>query len=185
MSNKNHDKEFLSDPGLKKLPFKVEDGYFSELTEKIVNAAEASESDLNFNLHLKKSPFKAPEGYFETLESKIHDRLNEEPAEEKTISLFRQTWVRWSAVAASIAIILAFYLGNPIGAETVSDELAVSDEAIIEYLDDSYGFSDELLASVEELESVLDGIYEEEAGIYMDFIGNDLELEYDFEYLEY
>ncbi len=182
MKNSNHDSNSLNDKRLRKHPFTVEDNYFNELTDNIMNAVDAEESDLKYNLHLRKSPFTTPNGYFEQLSNKIEGAIKQEP---KSIPLYQQTWVRLASVAASAIILATLYFTLPkTGVNNVNLD-GFSDEAIIEFLESENALVDELLVNLDEIDSILDVIYEDETGVFVDAIQENPELEYDFEYFEY
>ncbi|MBO3698410.1 hypothetical protein [Roseivirga sp. E12] len=181
MNNNDHDKNSLENLELKKLPFKVGEGYFNGLSERISNAIDAEESDLKYNLHLKKSPFVTPEGYFDTLSASIETKLS---VGQKELKFYQRPLTRWLAVAASLTLLITIYFNQPSSAD--SDLLAnVSDETIISFLESENGINDEFLISVEEIDSVLDAIYDDETGIFVNTLESNPELEYDFEYFDY
>ncbi len=182
MNNKDHDKNPLERPELKQLPFQVEDGYFDGLSERISNAINAEESDLKYNLHLKKTPFTVPDGYFGGLAETIEAKLT--TIDKKEVSFYQSPLMRWVAVAASLALLITFYLTRP--DSTGSDLLSnVSDETIISFLESENALGDDLLVDLEEIDSVLDEIYADEIGIFVNTIETEPELDYDFEYFDY
>lgn len=181
MNKKDHDNNPLEKPQLKKHPFTVEEGYFNGLSERIMNAIDAEESDLKYNLHLRKSPFKAPKGYFDELSSSIESKLHAQP---KEVKFYQRPITRWLAVAASLTLLVTLYFNQP--TQTSTDLLSsVSDETIISFLESENALSDDLLVSVEEIDSVLDAIYADETGIFVNAMETNPELEYDFEYFDY
>lgn len=181
MNKEDHYNSPLDKDSLKKVPFQVGDGYFNGLSDRIMNAVDAEESDLKYNLHLKKSPFTAPNGYFAELSASIEKGIIEETKQRK---FYQQPLTRWLAVAASLALLVTVYFNQP--TEVNSDLLSsVSDETIISFLESENGLADELLISVEEIDSVLDAIYDDETGIFVNTIESNPELEYDFEYFDY
>lgn len=181
MNNKDHDSNPLDNPQLKKHPFKVEEGYFNGLSERIMNAIDAEESDLKYDLHLKMSPFTVPKGYFDKLPNEIENRLNKEQQEVK---FYQRPLSRWLAVAASLVLLVTFYFNqsNQAGTDLLS---SVSDETIISFLESENGLNDELLLNLGEIDSVLDAIYADETGIFVNIMDTNPELEYDFEYFDY
>lgn len=181
MKNKDHGNKPLESKKLKQLPFQVEEGYFAALTENIINAAHAEDSDLKYNLHLKKTPFTAPDNYFNQLPDRIEARVLKE---NKVIPFYQQTWTRWMAVAASIALIATIYFLTPkeTGATNWND---ISSEAIITFLEEENGFSDELLINIEDIDSILDEIYINETSSFASALDSNPELDYDFEYFDY
>lgn len=182
MNKKEYDKNPLEKPELKRHPFQVEDGYFDGLSERISNAIDAEESDLKYNLHLKKAPFKVPEGYFNELPGAIETKLT--AIDRKEVKFYQRPMVRWLAVAASLALLITVYFNQP--ASKDSDLLSnVSDETIISFLESENALDDDLFVDLEEIDSVLDAIYADEIGIFVNTIGDEPELEYDFEYFDY
>lgn len=181
MNNTDHDKNSLDNPQLKKHPFKVEGDYFDGLSERIMNAVDAEESDLKYNLHLKKSPFTTPTGYFDELPDRIASKLNET---EKKDKFYERPVTRWLAVAASLTLLLTIYLNKP--SQTSAELLSsVSDETIISFLERENALGEELLVNLEEIDSVLDAIYADETDIFVNALDTNPELEYDFEYFDY
>lgn len=181
MNSKNHDSTPLDNPRLKKHPFQVEAGYFNGLSERIMNAIDAEESDLKYNLHLKKSPFTVPDVYFDNLSNQIEARLQKE---QKEVKFYQRPLSRWLAVAASLVLLVTFYLNQ---SDQVSSDLlsSVSDETIISFLESENGLSDELLLNLGEIDSVLDAIYADEISSFVNIMDSNPELEYDFEYFDY
>lgn len=182
MKNKDYDSNPLDNPQLKKHPFQVEAGYFNGLSEQIMNAIDAEESDLKFNLHLKKSPFTVPDGYFDNLSSKIEAKLREE---QKEVKFYQRPLSRWLAVAASLVLLITFYFNQSDQAASTDLLSSVSDETIISFLESENGLSDELLLNLGEIDSVLDAIYADETSIFVNIMDSNPELEYDFEYFDY
>jgi len=182
MKNKDYDINPLDNPQLKKHPFQVEAGYFNGLSERIMNAIDAEESDLKFNLHLKKSPFTVPDGYFDNLSSKIEAKLREE---QKEVKFYQRPLSRWLAVAASLVLLITFYFNQSDQAASTDLLSSVSDETIISFLESENGLSDELLLNLGEIDSVLDAIYADETSIFVNIMDSNPELEYDFEYFDY
>lgn len=182
MEKQSPDSKFLHNEQLKKSPFKVEKGYFRSLQENIMNAAEAEESNLKYNLHLKKSPFTTPEGYFDRLTDSIVDGANQ----KQSIPIYRQTWVKWVAVAASLVLIMVVYF-NTQNQSMVSEHILseVSHDSIIEYLESENALIYDVLADLDDIDLVLDNIYADETGGLVNLIDGNPELEYDLEYFEY
>lgn len=181
MKSKDQESKLLKSNKLKQLPFQVEESYFATLTENIINAAQAEDSELKYNLHLKKSPFTTPSDYFEQLPENIESRVLEDT---KVVPLYQQTWARWIAVAASFALIATVYFLNPKETTTTNWD-DISNEAIITFLEEENGFSDELLINIEEIDSILDEIYADETSSFVGALDSNPELDYDFEYFDY
>lgn len=181
MSKKDQDKPLLDQPKLQKHPFKVGDNYFNELSGRIMNAVDAEQSDLKYNLHLKKSPFTTPDGYFDELSRAIESKLE---VEHKEVKFYQRPTSRWLAVAASLVLLMVVYFNQ---SNKTSSELLtnVSDETIISFLESENALNEELLVNVEEIDSVLDAIYADETSVFVNAIETNPELEYDFEYFEY
>ncbi len=181
MNKKDHHNKALDNPELKKLPFQVEEDYFKGLSGRIMNAIDAEESDLKYNLHLKKSPFTVPENYFSELSDQIESKL---VLEKKKVRFFERPFVRWMSVAASLALLMTIYFNQP--SQTSTDILSsVSDETIISFLESENTFADDLFMNVDEIDSVLDAIYADEASSFVNTLIANPELEYDFEYFDY
>jgi len=182
MNNKDHDKNPLERPELKQLPFQVEDGYFDGLSERISNAINAEESELKYNLHLKKAPFTVPDEYFSGLTETIEKKLT--TGIKKEVSFYQRPLIRWMTVAASLVLMITFYFTRT--GSTDSDLLSsVSDETIISFLESENALGDDLLVDLGEIDSVLDEIYADEIGIFVNTIETEPELDYDFEYFDY
>lgn len=182
MEKTGHDSKFLNNEQLKKLPFEVEKTYFRGLQENIMNAAEAEDSDLKYNLHLKKSPFTVPKGYFDQLTDQIIDKTTQ----QKVVPIYKQSWTRWVAVAASLALLFVVYLNNRgLGSNSEQILSEVSHDSIIEYLESENALVYDMLADLDDIDLILDNIYADETGDLADLIDGNPELEYDLEYFEY
>lgn len=182
MNKKDHHSNSLKNERLKKHPFKVEGEYFDGLTENIMNAVNAEESDLKYSLHLKKSPFSAPNGYFDKLSSNIEGKIAEEV---KIVPFYQQVSKRWIAVAASIALLAIVYFSLPKADSITTEWDGISDEAIIEFLESENSLVDDFLVDLDQIDSILDIIYADETDIFVDAALGNPELDYDFEYFEY
>lgn len=181
MENKDHGSNFLESSKLKQLPFQVREDYFTSLTDNIMNAAHAEDSELKYNLHLKNSPFTTPDNYFRQLPDRIESLALKET---RVIPLFQQPWTRWVAVAASFMLIATIYFLAPKeGSATNWND--ISDEAIIAFLEEENGLSDELLINIESIDSILDEIYANETSAFAGALDSNPELDYDFEYFDY
>lgn len=89
----------------------------------------------------RKHPFKVPENYFDALSDQIMERVGQQALEETTeVRPLRRWWssVTSVAVAASIVLIAALIwitLPEKQGPLAPDSLMAVSDEAILEYLE--------------------------------------------------
>lgn len=181
MKSKDHDSKLLESDKLKRLPFQVSEDYFVGLTDKIINAAHAEDSELKYSLHLKNSAFTTPDNYFDQLPDKILSKVREE---HKLVPFYQQTWTRWVAVAASLALIAAVYFLAPQNT-SITNWDDISSEAIITFLEEEDGLSDELLINIEEIDNILDQIYADETSSFANALDSNPELDYDFEYFDY
>ncbi|MFY0592644.1 hypothetical protein [Roseivirga sp.] len=181
MKNKEHDNNPLKSKKLKQLPFKVKGDYFDALTENIMNAAEAENSDLKYNLHLKKNPLIVPNGYFSDLTNRIADRVEKDT---KVIPIYRQAWAKWSAVAACLALLVTVYFNTEKQVNT-DDWNDISSQSIISYLEEENALDADLLINIEEIDSILDEIYTTETSSFASALDDNPELDYDFEYFDY
>ena len=65
----------LKEHHLKKNIFEVPEGYFSDLTEKLIReTSNEKEGFLHKNLELKENIFSTPENYFETIINYLEER---------------------------------------------------------------------------------------------------------------
>lgn len=181
MKSKDHDSKLLENDKLKQLPFQVAEDYFVGLTDKLVNAAHAENSELKYNLHLKNSPFTTPDDYFTQLTNSIDSKVRKE---SKVIPFYQQTWTKWVAVAASLALIASVYFLAPQNTSTTNWN-DISNEAIITFLEEESGLGDELLINIEEIDGILDQIYADETSSFASALDSNPELDYDFEYFDY
>ena len=134
--------------------------------------------------HLKKNIFQVPEGYFEQLSEKINARINEEVKETKVIPLYRQSWVKYAAAVVLLVIVsvVALIVNRP---STDISFATLSNDEIIEYLWEEGISNDDILASLDDPEDMLNNLIAEELSSYSMGFSENPELEYDFEYLEY
>jgi len=172
----------LNSDQLKKNIFEVPNGYFDKLNKKIISATKLTEEEsILGNEALKKNVFSIPENYFESLNSEI---LSKVKPETKVIPLYQTTWFR--AVAAAVVLIMVALLSMPTNQVNESDLLSdVSDEAIINYLEERQAIEYELLSSVEGLDAILDNMIMEETSNYSFALNENPELDYDFEYFDH
>ena len=171
----------LNDPDLKKNVFKAPEGYFESLQDKIMLEAKLKNGKVLSNQHLRKNIFSTPEGYFNTLTDKINAATE---TEAKVIPMYRTNWFRYAAAAVVLVMAALFAIpkNNPSESELMG---SLSNEAIIDYLEERQAMEYELLSSVSGLDAVLDNmILEETAGLNFAMNENP-ELDYDFEYLDY
>ena len=117
------------DKKYKKEGFKVPDGYFEGLNQRLLNRLDKDDLDLP-----EDDGFAIPEGYFDGLHDKLSSRIGS-PQENKVIKL--NPWKKYYLVAASVAalivIVIGFRLGQP-------EEFTFSDLANAElesYLDEN------------------------------------------------
>lgn len=169
----------LNNKNLKNTIFKVPEGYFDTLGDKIRQGIETEESELSNNQHLKQNIFTTPVGYFDQLSEKINKQVEDEI---KVIPLYRQQWLKYAAAVVILAV--AFFIlpkNNPEPSEIAN----VSNEAIISYLEEQQAIQYELLSSIDGLGDVLDNMLTDETSAFSFAISDNPELEYDFEYFDY
>ena len=75
-------------------PFKIPDGYFESLEEKLCNSEDAVS---------KLNPFSTPEGYLENLENSIHKKIG--ISQKSAKNRLRNSTLRYTLVAAVIVFI--------------------------------------------------------------------------------
>lgn len=172
----------LNNKQLKKRVFDVPDGYFDSLTERIKAGVEASESKLLEDTFLKTNIFQTPDQYFEQLSGKIISKL-ENKEEIRVVPMYRSNWFKFAAAAVILFGVLIFGLTNTKTAESTLAE--ISDQAIIDYLEEKQAIEYELLSSVTDLSGILDDMIEEETSSLSFVSSENPELEYEFEYLDY
>lgn len=170
------------DKKYKKEGFKVPDGYFEGLNQRLLNRLDKDDLDLP-----EDDGFAIPEGYFDGLHDKLSSRIGA-PQENKVIKL--NPWKKYYLVAASVAalivIVIGFRLGQP-------EEFTFSDLANAElesYLDEndlgltSYEIAEVLPIEEIEVNDILDNDLNEENIIdYLDENVEDL-YELNIEYNE-
>ena len=189
MNSDKRNIKLKKDEHLKQNQFNVEPEYFNTLTEKIMNGAKASESELEFNLHLKQNKLQVPNMYFDSLSQRIEDKLKNHEIGNQTFEssdLTRSRRIknfRWLGVAASLFILASIYLGSPFIKS--NDELAeVSYEYLIEFLNENANLDEDLIANITDIDLILDEIYAQETGDLDLLLNEHPELDYDFEYYE-
>lgn len=84
----------------KQTPFKVPEGYFEELEDRVMSKVKADEVELDTKL-----PFEVPLGYFDGLADKVMDQVGKKPAKRLNV------WRKPMAVAASVAALLMLSFG--------------------------------------------------------------------------
>jgi hypothetical protein len=129
----------------KKELYEAPSGYFDSLSENIL--AKINEAPVLFSLE-KKELIEAPAGYFEKINVKS---IINSPKDAKIIPL-RTTLLRWTAVAASVTVIVmaSFYLfGDNENSTKSIASVEVSQEDYTNYLMDELQ-EDELYAYVSE-----------------------------------
>ena len=93
----------------KNQPFKVPEGYFDSLEERILKAA-ASSASKEESLERFESGFTVPDYYFEKLEDRVMERV-QEPKQTKVRSLFkRETLYAFAGIAAVLVAIVSTQL---------------------------------------------------------------------------
>ncbi len=112
----------------------------------------------------KNEPFGAPDGYFESLSDRIMDRIDEEEVKPEDNRRFLQPWMRYAAAACVVLLAtLVFFINQDNQAGPTAEELLseVSNEAILDYLNDMDVSAEEILdvASFDEMD--IDQIQEE------------------------
>jgi hypothetical protein len=172
----------LNNSQLKKTVFDVPDGYFDNLSDRIKAGVEFSESKLMEDSLLKKNIFQTPDQYFEQLSGSILSRL-EEKEEVKVLPMYQTTWFKYAAAAVILCGVLIFGLRNTPTNENMLAE--ISDQAIIDYLEEKQAIEYDLLSSVTDLTGILDDMIAEETSSLSFASNENPELEYEFEYLDY
>jgi hypothetical protein len=172
----------LNNSKLKKPVFDVPDGYFDNLSKRIKAGVEASESKLLADDHLKKNIFQTPDQYFEQLSGSILSKL-EEKEETKMVPMYQTSWFKYAAAAVILCGVLIFGLRNNQPDDHILAE--ISDQAIIDYLEEKQAIEYELLSSVTDLTGILDDMIAEETSSLSFASNENPELEYEFEYLDY
>ena len=188
MSDNKRHIDLEANKHLKENPFEVENGYFKGLKGQILNAAKASESEIEFNLHLKQNKMEVPDHYFASLADNIEQRIREQEASKesdiKVVSLQKRNEYKWFGIAASFLLVAALYFGISTSSTPTDGLAAVSDDVLLEYLENETELSEDLITNIEDIDIILDEIYMDETGDLTAMIGEHPELEYDFEYYE-
>lgn len=163
--------------------FDVPDGYFDQLQNDLESRMDFENSKLNTLKSLSHSPFTTPKGFFESLENSILSKtIDREP---KVIPLFNRTWVRVTAIAASLALISAFYFTLPNPTISESERLSnISNEVIIDFLHAEETTEDDLYDELESFDTILEDMISEELTAFADILSSNSELNYHFEYFE-
>lgn len=172
----------LDNSKLKKSVFDVPDGYFNNLSDRIKAGVDASESKLLVDDHLKRNIFQTPDQYFEKLGGSILSKL-EEKDEVKVLPMYQTVWFKYAAAAVILCGVLIFGLRNNGPDDHILAE--ISDQAIIDYLEEKQAIEYELLSSVTDLTGILDDMIAEETSSLSFASNENPELEYEFEYLDY
>ena len=172
---------------LKENIFDTPEGYFEELEENTLAEIAMEQSELAQNDHLKTPVFGAPEGFFDQLSDELMQKVGLDEPEEatKVIPLYQRNWFRF--MTAAILILGFFGLRGLISTDPIQGvELAdLNQEIIIDYLAEEDIINSDLLASVDDLEGILDNIIEDEtSGFDFESLDNP-ELEYDFDLTDY
>lgn len=179
--NSNHSP--LNNIKLRKPVYDVPDGYFDNLSKRIKAGVEASESKLLSDDHLKKNIFQTPDQYFDQLSGSILSKFEEAKQETKVLPMYQTSWFKYAAAAVILCGVLIFGLRNNQPNDHILAE--ISDQAIIDYLEEKQAIEYELLSSVNDLTGILDDMIAEETSILSFASNENPELEYEFEYLDY
>lgn len=181
MSNKRND-NLHDNRHLKKPIFKVPEDYFINLKERVLAEISVEESELLNNSQLKKNVFTAPDNYFEGLKNTITAQV-EEKHDAKIISMHNMAWFKYAAAALIVLGLVLFGLPKQ---ESDSNLLAdVSNNAIIDYLEEKQAIEYDLLSSVTDLSTILDDMIIEETSTFSFALNDNPELDFEFEHLEY
>lgn len=170
------------DKKYKKEGFKVPDGYFEGLNQRLLNRLDQDNGDLPGD-----DGFAVPEGYFDSLQDKLSSKI-ESSEDTKVIRL--NPWKKYYLVAASIAALVVIVIGLRLGQ---TEEFTFSDLANAEletYLEEndlgltSYEIAEVLPIEEIEVNDILDNELNEENIIdYLDENVEDL-YELNIEYNE-
>ena len=169
------------DKKYKKEGFKVPEGYFEGLTDRILDRVKEKAPDLP-----KEEGFTLPEGYFDSLNERVQKRLSDS---ENPGVIRMNPWKKYYFVAASIAALVVIVIGIRMSR---SDDFTFSDLASTElenYLNEtdlgltSYELAEVLPVEELEVNDILDaGLNEENIIDYLDENVEDLDelnIEYD------
>ncbi|NNF32789.1 MAG: hypothetical protein HKN68_01685 [Saprospiraceae bacterium] len=103
--------------------YQVPNGYFDELTDKIMDRVDIPTYD----------DTDLPESYFESLPDRIMSRTGTEESSGRVVKM--SGWKKYMSIAASLAIFIMGY--NYFNTDAESDiDMVASDELILEYLDE-------------------------------------------------
>lgn len=155
MNDKQHNEELSNlAPKLasikKKELHKCPEGYFDGLSDEVL--AKILESPVLHSLE-KKELLQAPEGYFEKIDERIKSIVNS----DKTAKIIpiRTTILRWTAVAASVTVLIMssfYFFGDSAQPKQKLASVETTHEEYTSYLMDELQ-DDELYAFVSENES--------------------------------
>lgn len=101
----NHTRRDSADGLRKEAPFRVPEGYFEGLTERVLDRLELSDPSTNVRPH----PFAVPEGYFERLSASVMERISAQPKTAPVIIPLYTKKTALFAVAAAIACTIFLY----------------------------------------------------------------------------
>lgn len=184
MSKKDNHIKLENHPKLSKNIFDVPEGYFSDLSSRLMEAAEIEDSTLYQSQKLKKQPFEVPHNYFDELTENILEKTIHQ--ETKVIPMYQQTWFKWTEAAAVLVLAISFYFLSPIRANISDASLSqISDDTIIEYLNTEENNHEELYSNVEYFDVILDDMIADELDVFADLLSTNTELDYHFEYFDY
>lgn len=108
--------------------FKIPEGYFEGLTDRIMDRVSAEVHDLP-----KSDGFKAPEGYFDTLSDEILERSKKD--ETKVVKLY--PYRKFLITAASIAAVVVIFIGLQWQGEQGLSFEDIANMELEEYFDDN------------------------------------------------
>lgn len=93
--------------------FKVPDGYFETLEDRIM-ATVTKDEEKELLTKKQESGFKVPKGYFENFETELFDKLETKPKPSKVISFLNNEILYYVAGAAAVFVaILSTVFTNP------------------------------------------------------------------------
>lgn len=127
-------------PYKKEAGFKVPDGYFDRLEDrlmdKVTEPLPSEKSGLPGN-----NPFKVPDNYFETFESRLLEKIEPETKRSKVISLFNKESLYYVAGVAAVfvAILTTFLTTQPEPLTWDSLDMAIMEDYIHERMEYSTG----------------------------------------------
>ena len=115
---------------------------------------------------------------------RIREQEASKESDIKVVSLQKRNEYKWFGIAASFLLVAALYFGISTSSTPTDGLAAVSDDVLLEYLENETELSEDLITNIEDIDIILDEIYMDETGDLTAMIGEHPELEYDFEYYE-